>query len=221
MKRILLLLAVYNFLNSSGQDDMNVIIQDVAAEPYLEQISKLFNPDRAFQLEFKYDIETPEPPSIVSDYGSIIIKGDKYKLKTEDAEIYFNGKTLWVYNINSAEVYRSIPSGVNMDEMLLSPFSLIKEYKKYYKYSLKEEVILSGTAFVNIELYPKDLNSSCSIFKVVVNKKNGTLYSSSLHKKDGIIYTVYFREFIKDIKISESTFSWNPELYPGVLEIEM
>jgi outer membrane lipoprotein-sorting protein len=221
MKTLLIFVSIIFFQFSYGQEKPDARTQDPAAEPYLEQISKLFDPAKALQIEFKYEIDTPEPPSKVSDYGSIIIKGDKYKLKTEDGEMYFNGKTLWVYNLAATEVYKSIPETESMDDMLMAPFRLIKDYKKYYKYRLKEEISLAGVNYVQVELYPVDLMTSYSIMRVLINKKSGLFYSFSMQQKNGIIYTIFSREIIKDVKISEGAFSWNSSLYPDVLEIEM
>jgi len=217
MKIFLIITFISFFYDSYGQ----VLVQDAAAEPYLEEISKLFNPDKALQIEFQYEINTPVPPSKVTDYGSIIIKGEKYKLKTEDGEMYFNGKTLWVYNLAAKEVYKSIPETESMDGMLLAPFRLIKDFRKYYKYQLKDEITHSGINYVQIELFPIDLKTSYSIMRILVNKKTGMFYSFSMQEKNGIIYTIYSREIIKDIKISEGTFSWSASLHPDVLEIEM
>jgi outer membrane lipoprotein-sorting protein len=206
---------------SHGQSDQDALNQDLNAEPILKSISELFDPANALQIEFKYDVDTPEPPSKVTDYGSIIIKGDKYKLKTDDGEIYFNGKTLWVYNLEATEVYKSVPETESMDDMLLAPFRLIKDYKKYYKYRLKDEVNLSGVIYSQVELYPINLKTSYSILKVLVNKKTGILYSFSMQQKSGILYTIYSREIIKNVKISESAFSWDSSLHPDVLVVEM
>jgi outer membrane lipoprotein-sorting protein len=220
--RILLIITFFViFQFSYGQVNPDAQVQDPAAEPYLEQISKLFNPSKALQIEFKYEIDTQEPPSKVSDYGSIIIKGDQYKLKTEDGEMYFNGKTLWVYNLASSEVYKSVPVAESMDDMLLSPFRLIKDFRKYYKYRIKDDISLSGIIYAQIELYPFDLISSYSIMRVLVNKKTGMFYSFSMQQKNGILYTIFCREIIKDVKIPDSAFSWNQTLYPDVLEVEM
>jgi outer membrane lipoprotein carrier protein len=221
MRSILILILLFITICSRAQVADNDLIQDPAAEPYLEQISALFNASSALQIEFKYEVESPDPPSKVTDYGSIIIKGDKYKLKTDDGEMYFNGKTLWVYNKAATEVYKSIPETESMDEMLLSPFRLVKEFKKYYKYRLKDDVTVGGTLYSQIELYPKDLKTSYSIMRVLVNKKTGTFYSFSMQQKNGILYTIFSREIIKNIKIPDSTFSWDKNMYPDVLEVEM
>jgi outer membrane lipoprotein-sorting protein len=209
------------FTSAFGQKDSETLVQDPLAEPYLEQISKLFNPDKALQIEFKYEVESPDPPSKVSDYGSIIIKGEKYKLRTDDGEMYFNGKVLWIYNIAATEVYKSVPEAESMDDMLLSPFRLVKDFKTYYKYRLKEELVLAGTTYVQVELYPKDLETSYSIMRVLISKKSGLFYSFSMQQKNGVMYTIFSREIIKDVKVSESAFSWNPTLNPDVLEVEL
>jgi outer membrane lipoprotein-sorting protein len=219
MKTILLSIFIVFSLTVFSQT--NPDIQDAAAEPFLEDISKLFNSAKALQIEFKYEIETPEPPSKVSDHGSIIIKGDMYKLKTDEGEMYFNGKTLWVYNVAATEVYKSIPASESMDDMLLAPFRLIKEYKKYYKYKLKEDVNLAGVTYVQIELYPIDLNTSYSIMRLLIDKKTKGLYSFGMQQKSGVHYTIFSKDIIRDVKISESAFSWNKTLYPDVLEVEM
>ncbi len=221
MKPILSLIFVCLSYNLSAQTGSQTSVQDIAAEPYLDVISQLFNPAKAIQIEFKYEVTTPEPPSKVTDHGSIIIKGDKYKLKTDDGEMYFNGKTLWVYNISATEVYRSIPATESMDDMLMAPFRLIKDYKKYYKYRLMDDVVVSGTNYAQVELYPIDLNTSYSIMRMLVDKKSRILFSFSMQQKSGVLYTIFTKEIIKDVKISETAFSWNGTLYPGVLEIEM
>lgn len=221
MRNLIFIISFLLFQNLTGQTKTDALVQDPSAEPFLEEISKLFNPSKAIQIEFRYEVETPEPPSKVSDYGSIIIKGDKYKLKTEDGEMYFNGKTMWVYNLSAAEVYKSIPATESMDDMLMAPFRLIKDYRKYYKYRLKEEVSQAGVTYVQIELYPIELNTSYSIIRVLLNKKSGQLFSFAMQQKNGTIYTIFSQDIIRDVKISESAFSWNSSLYPDVMEIEM
>lgn len=220
--KIFLLLVFSAFITSTyGQNEPDATMQDVNAEPYLGQISQFFNPAKAIQIEFKYEITTPEPPSKLTDHGSILIKGDKYKLKIEEGEIYFNGKNLWVYNENAKEVYKSIPDTENMDNMILAPFRMIKDYKAYYKYRLKEDLQISGTLYAQVELYPIDLHTSFAKMRILINKKTGKFFSFSMQQKSGILYTIYTEEIITDVKINDNAFSWDKTLFPDVLEVEM
>ena len=221
MKNLIYLFLIFIFQYSFPQKNNENLIQDINAEPYLEQISKLFDPSRTIQIEFRYEIITPEPPSQVSDMGSIIIRGENYKLRTNDGEIFYNGKYLWVYNVEAKEVYKSIPSGENMNDMLLAPFRLIKDFRKYYKYQLKDDINQSGDVYAQIELYPMDLNTVFSIMRILVNKKTGSLYSFSMQQKDGVVYKILTKDIIKNVKISNDIFTWDPNLNPDVLEVEM
>ncbi len=95
-------------------------------------------------MEFKYEIVSNVNDSKVSDYGSVIVKGKKYKMKTEDTEVYFNGTKLWSYNIPAGEVYVSEPDSGTTDETLTDPFRLIGNYKKFYKYRYQGEKTIDG-----------------------------------------------------------------------------
>jgi len=207
------------FFSVYAQNISNV--QDPAAEPYLNSLSKLLDPQKTFQVEFKYEVESKAEGTKVSDYGSVIIKGQKYKLNLEDGEMYFNGEKLWIYNKAAGEVYSSFPKGDNMDQMILDPFRLLSKYKEYYKYRLKEDVKILEQQYVDVELYPKNLETSYSILKIYINKQSGDLFSLELQQKNGVYYRIYVSEIINPVKVDDSSFSWNATAHPEVLEIEM
>jgi len=198
------------------------VIQDTQAEPYLNSLAKMFDPQKTLQIEFRYEVISKADSTSVSDYGSIIIKGPKYKLKLEDGEMYYNGDKLWVYNSQASEVYSSVPAGdENMDQMMLVPFRLLSKYKDYYKYRMKDDAILNGKAFAHNELYPKNLETSYSILRIFLDKKSRDLASLEMQQKNGVIYKIFVNEIITPVKVSDSAFSWDPASHPGVLEVEM
>lgn len=197
------------------------IVQDPSAEPYLNSLANLLDPQKTFQVSFKYEVESKAEGTTVSDYGSVIIKGQKYKLNLDDGEMYFNGEKLWVYNIAAGEVYSSYPGGDNMDQMILDPFRLLSKYKDYYKYSMKDDVKIAEQLYVHLELYPKNLETNYSILRIYINKKNGDLYSLELQQKNGVIYKIYVSEIINNVKVNDSAFSWDGSAHPEILEIEM
>jgi outer membrane lipoprotein carrier protein len=213
-------LSVFSFfLPAFSQNVVNV--QDPGAEPYLNKLSKLFDPQKAFQVEFKYEVESKVEGTKVNDHGSVVIKGKKYKLNLEDGEMYYNGEKLWVYNKAAGEVYSSVPKPDNLDQMILDPFRLLSKYKEYYKYRLKDDVMIAEKQYVHIELYPKNLETSYSILRIYINKKGGELFSIELQQKDGVYYRIYISEIINSVKVEDSVFSWNASAHPDVLEVEM
>ena len=220
MKIILtLILLILTFFPSYPQSVSNV--QDPAAEPYLRILSEMFNPDKAVQLEFKYEAISLTDNSSSGDFGSVIIKGPKYKLKLEDGEMYYNGEKLWVYNKAAEEVYTSLPKEGNKEQYFIDPFRLLSKYKDHFKYKLMNDVTVDSRKYTLVELYPNDLKSNYSILRVLMSKSANDLYSIEYQQKNGVIYKIYINEIISPIKISDSAFTWDPAAHPDVLEIEM
>lgn len=202
-----------------GQDPVHT--QDPNAEPYLEKISENFRTGEAFQVEFRYEIYSARQDAKVGDFGSIIVKDSMYKLTTEDSEVIYNGKYLWIYNKLTEEVYRSEPEEGDLDQMLADPFRLLGSYKEYYKYLYKGKKTIAGTEYSEIDLYPVSLESGYSYLRILCRAMGDKIYSLSMHQKNGTEITAYLTDLIEGIKVPDSVFSWNPEDYPDVLLIEM
>ena len=218
-RHALILLYLLNFLPVCSQKISNV--QDPAAEPYLNSLSQLLDPKKVFQVKFKYEIESKTEGVKMNDNGSVIVKGQKYKLILDESEMLYNGEKLWVYNKTNAEVYLSSPKENNVDQMILDPFRLLSRYKEFYKYRLKDDLIINNISYVHLELYPENLETSYSILRIYINKKNNQLYSLELQQKNGIFYRIFVNEIQNNIKADDSEFTWNSSLHPDVLEIEM
>ena len=208
------------FLPVTGQKEP-VLGQDPLAEPILDKLAVLFSSDNASHIEFRYEVESKAENYKMEDYGSVIIKGNNYKLKTEDVEVFYNGKKMWTYSPVNEEVYVSTPDPENMDQMMIVPFILLNDYKNYFKYRLKGEIQVNSKIFYEVDLYPIDLNSSYSIIRIQTEKSTGRLHSFLLQQKNGMSYTIFITELIAKVKISPDTFEWNKNLYPSVLIIEL
>jgi len=218
MKLLFSMLSLFVSLTMFAQEAAN--IQDPQAEPYLETISKKFRTDSPYQVEFKYEIYSLMEDAKVSDYGRIIIQAEKYKLKTEDTEVYFNGQTLWSYNITNEEVYQSEPSENSGDRIFSDPFRLLANYKEFFKYKFAGEKNVDGKILYEINLYPKDLETPYSVIKLLTTS-NKNLYSINIKQKNGIDLNIFITDLILDIKIPESVFSWDEASHKNVMLIEM
>ena len=219
MKSIFTILSLFSTFIISAQDPANT--QDPKADPYLSTISKLFNTNNPYQVEFKYEIYSAMEDAKVADYGTIIIQEDKYKLKTEDSEVYFNGQYLWSYNRINEEVYQSEPAENSEDQIFSDPFRLLANYKDFFKYRLLGSKNIDGLKLIEIDLYPVDLETPYSIIKLLVISTGESLYSIKVKQKNGIDLTIYITDIIQNIKISDSVFSWDESAFPNVLLIEM
>jgi len=208
------------FISASGQKEV-IVLQDPLAEPILDQLASVFSTKSAFHIEFRYQIESTADDYKVEDYGSVIIKENNYKLKTDEGEIFFNGTTMWTYNPAVEEVYVSTPDPDNMDQLLVVPYLLLTRYKEYFKYKYKGESKSGSEIFNEIDLYPINLECSYSILRIHTDKSTGRLDSFTLQQKNGVLFKIYITEMIPDVKISSDTFEWKQELNPDALIIEL
>jgi len=222
MKALLYTVAVLFFSSQLyGQDPDIGLAQDPQAEPYLEFLANEFNTDEAFQVEFKYEIYSKIEDAKVSDYGSVIIKKEKYKLKTEDTQVFFNGKTMWTYSPENQEVYQSEPDEKMQKEMLGDPFRSFSNYKENFKYKYKGETSIKGRKHVLIDLYPADIEVNYSIIHLTLNPESNSLYSFTIQQKNGIEITILIKDVIEGLQIIDEAFNWNTDDYPDILLIEM
>lgn len=215
-----LIILIIPFSTMSGQKE-SVTVQDPMAEPFLDKLADTFSSENTYNIEFKYEIESKVDNYKTEDYGSVIVQGKKYKLKTDDAEVYYNGTTMWTYNLENKEVYVSTPEPDNLDQMILVPFVLLMHYKDYFKYRYIGEKKINSKIINEIDLYPINLDGSFSIFKIKTEKSTGRIYSFVVQQKNGFYYNVFINEMIPSVKVTSDTFEWRKELHPDVLIIEL
>lgn len=219
MKNIFFYILLLICTVSYAQEEIKT--QDPAAEPYLDNIAENFKSDEPYQVEFKYEIYSAMEDAKVGDYGSIIVKRNKYKLKIEDTEILYNGQFLWIHNLLSAEVYKSEPEEGSMDQMLADPFRLLGNYGEYYKYLFKGEKEKNGIKWSEIDLYPVNIETGYSILRILCNEKGKNIHSITIKQKNGTEIIAYINDLIRGINVPDSIFIWNEEANPDVLLIEM
>lgn len=212
------IILIFSGIMSQAQTQPSM--QDPSAEIYLEKIAGEYSGITPIQIEFKYEIYSGREDARISDYGSLIIKDSNYKLKTEDTEVFFNGEKMWTFLRANEEVYLSTPEPGSVDPMMSNPFSLLSNFREYYKYQNKGEVEYRGKKLTEIDLYPKELNTHYSILRLRIGK-DGLLHSLTMKQKDGIDITVIINELIRNITVSDATFEWDESKHPDVLVIEM
>ena len=132
--------------------------------------------------------------------GSIIIKGDKYRLTSADTTVYFDGKTMWTYVQEDNEVTITEPDSEddNFSAILPSVFTL---YNRDFKYLYRGETTIDGTAMHEIDLFPKNLDQPYSRIKLFIAKSTEQLAIISSIGKDGVDYSVFLKNLVGNTEI--------------------
>jgi outer membrane lipoprotein-sorting protein len=166
----------------------------------------------------KFDLVTVDQMENTNDTlrGSVILSKDKYKLEMPDNITWFNGETSWNYLLAEKEV--TVTKADKKDHSFQNrPSAIFSMYKKGYKSRLIEE---KSDSYI-IDLYPEDIKSDLMRVRLSINKSTIDLNSLEYKKKDGVIITLYVKEYSLKIKPDPETFDFQQSKYKGVEIIDM
>ncbi len=169
-------------------------------------------------ISMVYDLVTNNQAekSIDTLRGSVVLSGDKYRLDLPDNIIWFNGEISWSYLPVEKEVTITKPGKQN-EEFLSKPSSVFTIYKKGYKVRLLDD---KGSSYI-IDLYPEDLKSNLVHIRLSINKISAALNTLEYKQKDGVVNTLFVKDYTLNKIIEPSFFIYPKERFKGVEIIDM
>ena len=192
--------------------------QAANAGAILEKVSQLYKQWSGIDIKFAANIRSEKNNISESFEGTIIMKDDKFVLKTPDMMTWFDGKTQWTYWVRTKEVNLNTPS---VDELRFSnPMMILQDYKKDFNVSYIGESTSSNAKIAyDIALTPKKKDD---IEKIEVQIEKTTSLPSRLVVTMGndMRSTITIKE-IKEIAPSKEIFTFPERDYPGVEIIDL
>jgi outer membrane lipoprotein-sorting protein len=133
--------------------------KDSKAKELLDKSSKAFLQSGDIKVSFTMNIKDITHNTTESFDGQISLKGNKFFIEVPGRDIYFDGKTQWIYEKSYEEVNISEPKGQEIQA--LNPAFIFELYKRgcNYKYvGGKTDVKMRKVQ--EITLIPKDVKKS-------------------------------------------------------------
>jgi len=106
------------------------------ATSLLDEVTAKMKAYKTMKLEFTYSMINKNQKINESFKGSLLAKGDKYKLNISGQQIFCDGKTAWTYQKDANEVQISEVTG---DEESFTPTKFMTSYNNNYKSKLISE----------------------------------------------------------------------------------
>lgn len=100
--------------------------------------------------------------------GTIHLKGEKFMLKAEGLEVWFNGRTQWSYNDQSQEVSVTTPTAEELQT--INPYSFLNLYQQGYACRLGTLSAFNGRAVTEIILTSKDKRRELASITLYITK---------------------------------------------------
>ncbi|MCX6327101.1 MAG: outer membrane lipoprotein carrier protein LolA [Bacteroidia bacterium] len=200
------LLQILNAFGQSEQEAIKILDKFSATALGAPSVSMSFHLVTTDQIENTNDTLT----------GSIILSKDKYKLDLPDNITWFNGETSWSYLPAEKEV--TITKADRKDNSFQNrPSAIFSLYKNGYKSRLIEE---RSDSYI-IDLYPEDIKSDLLRVRLSIGKSQMDIKSLEYKKRDGIVITLYVREYNLKVKPDPGLFVYQPEKFKGIEVIDM
>ena len=194
--------------------------KDAKAKDILDKASATFSKAGDLSAAFTMNIKDVANGINESSEGSIEIQGAKYHIVMPDNEIWFNGKTQWVFQKSWDEVNISEPS--EQEVQALNPGTIFSIYKKgcNYKY-LGEKTDIKMRKVHEIELIPQ--NKKGDMAKIILQVGTTDLMPSMIHvhftnKVENIIYITKYQT---NLTLSDTNFTFDKTKYPNAEIIDL
>ncbi len=205
------------FINTIAQDDYEQNVKK--AKEILDKVSTKTKSYKTISADFTFSMENLQEDISETNEGTILIKGDKYKVSLMGVDTYYDGKAIYTYMKEAEEVNITEPDPE--DEETLNPATIFTIYETGFKYKYIGEKTENGKTFYEIDLYPENRDKPYSRIKLKILKDDLQLYSLRQVGKDGNNYTVVVKSMKTNIPLDDSIFVFDPSKHPDVDVIDM
>jgi len=189
--------------------------KDPAAKVVLDAMSAKYQQIPAFRAEFSYSMEDDGDEIDEGFKGTILVRGQKYKLIMDEQEVTFDGNNIYTFLKEENEM---TISGYDPEEEEISLSNIFNIYKTGYKYLYKESKN-NGTIDV-VDLVPEDREKEYFKIRMEITKANNALKSFKVFDKSGSRYLYKVLSFKEDATITEKEFAFDQTKYSNTEVID-
>ena len=207
------------FLLISELLSAQTVPKDAKAKSILAAVSKQYRSYDMVKADFSFTLKNQQANISETQNGTLFVKSkmNKYKVSVGNQELISDGKVQWTYLKNDNEVQIS---DINTSPDALNPAQIFTIYEKGFKYVYLGETKLNGKVYQNIELAPSATRSFSKI-KLRIDKVNKQINNIVVNDKNGNVYTYFIKTFTPNVKVPETTFSFDAKKHPGVEIVDL
>lgn len=206
-------------LLATAQTGTNPTKSDSDAKKILDAVSTKFKTFAAPQASFTYQVENAQGKALSTKKGTVVMKGNKFKVSMDGLEIFSDGKTVWNYDKSANEV---TVNNLNEGGSGMTPQKVFTNfYDKDFFYKLNGAKTAGGKTVQEIELTPTDKTRPYYKVYVLVDKAANTIYSARFLEKSGGRYSYTVTSLKPTSSVADAEFVFNKSRYPGVEVVDL
>jgi len=215
MKNITTFLAALFFTTIlfAQQKDDRKINNDPKAQAILDKVSKTYKDLKSLESSFTLAIFSKADDIDEKYNGRVFLKGQKYKLDTDQMEIICDNakRYVWMKDANEITINLYEPDGKTIE----SPAQLFTIYEKDFFYKLTGDEKIGTKIFKKIELVPQKVKESqYKKVLLLVDEAKSQIVKAIIESKDGVTYTWEIKEFKANAPVDDKLFVFDKAKYP-------
>jgi len=185
---------------------LQTFVQKMSAQPVL--------------LNFSFEYENL-PQQIKETYeGTALCNGKQFRVITDKVEVYCDGKTKWVYNIDADEVM--LFPATEAHDITDNPLLYIQQHADNFKYKpTVQRKVVQGKAVLYLDLIPKDRNAAYISVGLTVDAATYYPLVMQYRLKDGQRYTINVSSFDDKIAAKNNDFVFPKHKYPTAEVVDL
>ena len=220
MKKLITLFAFsFYLISASAQVGKNPTKNDPDAKKMLDAVSTKFKTYKSPQASFTYQVENAQGKVMSTKKGTVIMKGNKYKVQMDGLEIYSDGKTVSNYDKSTNEL---TIDNVNTSGNSMTPQKLFTNfYDKDFYYKLNGQKKVGNKIVQEIELTPTDKTRPFHKVYVYIDKGSNSIQSARFLEKTGGRYSYTITSLKTNANISDNEFNFDKTKHPNVEVVDL
>jgi outer membrane lipoprotein-sorting protein len=216
MKKFLLFLFLpFTFLSALESHAQ----KEPKAKLVLDEMSKKFQSMKGFTANFDFTYQDEDGTSDRQS-GDLSVKGNQYRLKLPEQEIFNNGKTVWTF-IQTPSYKEVTINDVSQMEGELTPSNIYNLYNSGFGYKLLAEKQFQGKTAQVVELIAEKKNAPFQKVRLMIDKTSHDLLGWEMFDGQGGMFSYIFKNLKAQPTLSDAYFSFDPKKYPGIEIIDL
>ncbi|ASB50920.1 LolA family protein [Alkalitalea saponilacus] len=189
------------------------------AREILDKVSEKTRSYKTIKADFTFTLDNLQAQVTDSHDGSILIKGDKFKIDLMGVETFNNGSTMWMFMRDVNEVNISDPE--MMEDDLLNPATIFTIYEEGFRYIHAGESTIKGKTVDIIDLFPDKRNQPYTRIKLYIYRDSLQFAKIEQIGRDGTNYIIDINKMETNLTLDDSTFSFDTSKHPGIEVVDL
>ena len=150
--------------------------------------------------------------------GTIYVRGNKFKITSQQMTTWFDGKTQWALMAGSDEVYASTPTADELQS--INPYTFVNLYKSGYNAQMTITNYNNKSCY-EVRLLAQQKGRSIREMRIIIDKTSYWPLSIRMKQKDGNWIRIRVGNTSSGKKWKDSFFQFSKKDYPSVEIIDL